>query len=146
MPTAAKLVAAFWFAIVAWFAAELVKPYLPEAMPVGIMSYLSGAIGAMTGWIFLGRRAGDTMTAAYTYGFTASVILSFWCVFYFAFEQMIKRSLDKRYDGATEAIMGMIDLMREYALHMAKVDVILVLLIGGVFGGWLTEKAARRWA
>ena len=146
MPTAAKLVAAIWFALLAWFAAELAKNYLPESTRYGLMTYIVGFFGLLTGWIFLGRRAGDTMAAAYSYGFSSSVILTFWSVFYFAFETMIHRSLDKRYRGPTEALMAMVDLMREYIMYVLKPDILFILIVGGFFGGWLTEKAARKWA
>ncbi|WP_417255727.1 TrgA family protein [Celeribacter halophilus] len=146
MPTAAKLVAAFWFALLAWFAAELTKNYVPEGTQFGIMSYIAAGFGFLTGWVFLGRRAGDTMAAAYSYGFSSSVILTFWSVFYFAFETMIHRSLDRRYRGPTEAVLGVFDLMRDYFLYVFKPDVLFILIIGGFFGGWITEKAARKWS
>lgn len=146
MPTAAKLVAALWFALVAWFAAELAKMYLPEGSQVGFMTYIAGGFGLLTGWIFVGRRAGDTKSAAIGYGISASVILSFWSIFYFAFETMIKRSLAHRYKGPTDALMGMVDLMREYALYLIKPDVLITLVVGALLGAWLVEKAARKWA
>ncbi|PTQ75172.1 TrgA family protein [Celeribacter persicus] len=146
MPTAAKLVAALWFALLAWFSAELVKPYLPEGTQFGLFSYITGVIGLLTGWIFLGKRAGDTMAAALSYGVSASVILTFWAIFYFSFETMIHRALDKRYGGPTEALMAMVDLMRDNGLLILKWDVLIVLIAGGFFGGWLTEKAARTWS
>ncbi|ATG46670.1 TrgA family protein [Celeribacter ethanolicus] len=146
MPTAAKLVAALWFALLAWFAAELVIPYLPEGTQVGLFSYITGVIGLLTGWVFLGRRAGDTMAAALSYGFSASVILTFWAIFYFSFEMMIHRSLDKHYRGPTQALMSMVDMMRDNGLLMLKWDIVIVLVAGGFFGGWITEKAARKWS
>lgn len=147
MPTAPKLVAALWFALLAWFSAELVKAYLPEGTQFGLMSVIAGGFGGLTGWIFLGRRAGDTMKAALTYGFSASVILSFWSIFYFAFETMLHRSIDGRYKGAMHALVSMVDLGKDYAIIVLTApDVMGALIIGGLFGGWLTEKAAERWA
>ncbi|SFI75049.1 TrgA family protein [Celeribacter neptunius] len=146
MPTAAKLVAALWFAILAWFAAELVKPHMEEGTQFGLMSYIAGGFGFLTGWIFMGKRAGDTVAAAMAYGFSSSVILSFWSVFYFAFETMIHRSLDLRYKGPTEALMGMVDLMGEYGIYLLKPDVLVTLVVGGLFGAWIVEKAAGKWA
>lgn len=64
MPTFPKLIAAFWFALLAWFCAELVKNHFPENMIEGRMSEISAVIGFLVGWIFAGRRAGDTMRAA----------------------------------------------------------------------------------
>ncbi|MCA0043758.1 TrgA family protein [Celeribacter litoreus] len=146
MPTASKLVAGIYFAVLAWFAAELVKHYLPDGTQFGFFSYIAGVIGLLTGWLFMGKRAGDTMAFAMSYGFSASVILSFWNVFYFAFEEMIHRSMNNRYRGPTEALMAMVDLMREYGAFIFRPDVLFILVVGGIFGGWLTEHAGRRWA
>ncbi|GAA3875360.1 TrgA family protein [Celeribacter arenosi] len=147
MPTGPKLVAALWFALLGWFAAELVKPYLPDGTQVRNMSLIAAGFGGLVGWVFMGRRAGDTIQAAYAYGLSSSVLLSFWTIGYFALETMLKRALDKRYNGAVEALLGMIDTMAEYALYVvARPDVAITLVIGGLFGGWLTEKAADRWA
>ncbi len=83
MPTASKLVAALWFALLGWFAAELSKAHLPEGTQFGWYSYITGVIGLFVGWMFLGKRAGDTMRAAYGYGFTATILLLFWALLYF---------------------------------------------------------------
>ncbi|WP_417270584.1 TrgA family protein [Celeribacter sp.] len=146
MPTAPKLVAALWFALMAWFAAEVSKAHFPDGTQFGWYTYMTGAIGFLVGWIFVGKRAGDTMAAAYAYGFTAIIILVFWALFYFSFEEMIHRSLDTRYRGPMDALVGMVDLFKDYAILVLRFDVVVTLLIGGFFGGWLTEQAARRWS
>lgn len=146
MPTAAKLVSSIWFALLAWFAAELVKNHLPDGTQVGFMSYISGGFGLLTGWIFMGKRAGDTMRTAYGYGLSSSIILAFWSVFYFAFETMIHRSMSHRYHGPGDALVSMVGLMGEYGLYLIKPDVLTILIVGGFFGGWITEKAVRKWA
>lgn len=146
MPTMPRLIAALWFALLAWFTAELVKNHLPESMPVGRMSLFSAAIGFLVGWIFVGRRAGDTMRAAYGYGLTGAVLISAWGVGWFAVVEMLKRSWDGRYRGPMHALTGTVDLIKDYALFLANIDVIVVLVLGGLFGGWLVEKSAGKWS
>lgn len=146
MPTAPKLVAAIWFALLAWFAAELAKMHLPESSFVGKMSLISAAFGFLVGWIFTGKRAGDTMRAAYGYGLTSVLLLLFWCVLYFSVEQMLMRAWNGRYKGPMHALSGGVDLFREYVLIAIRPDVALTLIVGGFFGGWLVEKSARRWS
>ncbi|WP_417242828.1 TrgA family protein [Celeribacter sp.] len=146
MPTAAKLVAALWFALLGWFAAEISKAHLPEGTQFGWYSYITGVIGFSVGWIFLGKRAGDTMRAAYGYGFTATILLLFWALFYFSGEEMMHRAWATRYKGPMQALTGMVDLFKNYALTVVRFDVAATLLIGGLFGGWLTEQTARRWS
>jgi len=107
MPTAAKLVAALWFALLGWFAAEISKAHLPEGTQFGWYSYITGVIGFSVGWIFLGKRAGDTMRAAYGYGFTATILLLFWALFYFSGEEMMHRAWATRYKGPMQALTGM---------------------------------------
>lgn len=147
MPTAAKLAAAIWFALLAWFTAELVKPYMPDGTQFGFMSEIAAFFGFLTGWVFLGNRAGDTMASALSYGFTASLIMAFWAIFYFAFETMIKGALAGQYGSSpTRALLSVIDLMREMSLYLIKPDVLIVLIGGGFFGGFITEKISRRWS
>lgn len=145
MPTAPKLVAALWYALVAWFAAQLVTQYLPEGSQVGQFALISAAFGFLVGWTFSGARAGDTMRAALGYGITSAAILALYCVFYFSFEEMLHRAVKKRYDGPMHAVVSHFDLMRENALFLIKPDVFLTLIVGGLFGGWLTEKVGRKW-
>ena len=147
MPTASKLVAALWFALLGWFAAELAKGHMPEGTQFGWFSYMTGVIGFVVGWRFLGERAGDTMRAAYGYGFTASILLVFWALLYFSGEEMIHRALDTRYRGPMHALAGMVDLFKDHALSVViRFDVAITLVVGGLFGGWLTEQTARRWS
>ncbi|RPE71561.1 hypothetical protein EDD53_0682 [Pacificibacter maritimus] len=146
MPTAPKLVAALWFAALAWFCAGMVTRYLPEGTQLGHFALISAGFGGLVGWTFLGRRAGDTMRAALGYGLTAVALTVFYCLFYFSAEKMVQRSLNNRYDGPMDAVVSVVELMGEYLILVAKIDVILVLLIGGLFGGWLVEKVGRKWS
>lgn len=146
MPTASKLVAFFWYALLGWFAAVLTVPYLPDGTPVGKFGYIAPAIGAVVGWTFAGTRAGDTMRAAYGYGLTSSFLLVLYNVGFFAGEEMFQRSIKKRYDGPMEAVTSMFGFMQDFALYALKWDVLIILILGGLFGGWLVEKTGRKWS
>jgi hypothetical protein len=146
MPTASKLAALLWYAIVAWFCAQLVANYLPDRAHIGHFALISGAFGGFVGWTFAGARAGDTLRAAYGYGLTTVVLIVLYCVFYFSFEDMIRRSMHNRYDGPMDALAGCVSLMGHNFSLMFKYDVVIVLLVGGLFGGWLVEKVSRKWS
>ena len=42
----------------------------------------------------------------------------FWAIFLQSLNEMLKRALDNRYDGAVEGITSMFELATEYALTM----------------------------
>ncbi|SLN42055.1 hypothetical protein AQS8620_01663 [Aquimixticola soesokkakensis] len=146
MPTASKLVAALWFAGLAWFSSQLVKPYMPEGTGFGWFCEVCAGIGFLIGWVFLGKRAGDTMRAALGYGLTASLLTTAWALFLFSGREMILRALARRYDGPMEAIIATFELVKDYAIVMAKPDVLGALIVGGLIGGWLVERTARSWS
>lgn len=145
MPTAPKLIGLLYFALLAFFAASLVIPYLDEGTQVGKLGFICAAFGGLVGWSFSGARAGDTMRAAYGYGLTAAALIVLYCVFYFSFEEMLHRSISKRYGGPTEAVLSCFKLMREHVVYVLKWDVLTILILGGLFGGWLVEKTGRKW-
>lgn len=86
------------------------------------------------------------MRAAYGYGLTSSVLIALWSVGVFAVIVMLERSWDGRYRGPMHALTGMVDLAKDYALFVLNPDVVITLVVGGLFGGWLTEKSAARWS
>ncbi|MGB7322166.1 MAG: TrgA family protein, partial [Albidovulum sp.] len=59
MPTASKLFAAFAFALLAFFAAEVFKPHMPEGTQFGYFSFVSALIGLVAGWRVMGPEAGQ---------------------------------------------------------------------------------------
>lgn len=146
MPTAPKLVALLWYALIAWFSAQLVVNHLEEGVQIGHFALICAAFGALVGWTFAGARAGDTMRAAYGYGLTAIFLLVLYCLFYFSFEEMLQRAMRKRYNGAMDALMSCIELMGQNAMKALKWDVVIILVFGGLLGGWIVEKTGRKWS
>lgn len=146
MPTAAKLVAAIFFGFLGWFCGDLVKPLLPEGSQTGMLNETLAVIGVIAGNSMSGKRAGDGLRAGIGYGLTSAALLVFWGVFIFAGHKMLQMSLAKRFSGPMEAIQNMVEFGMEYVAMIAVPSILVPLIIGGVFGGWLTEWVAKRWS
>ena len=145
MPTAAKVIAALFFAALGYFAADLVKPLLPEGTPTRWMNETVALLGLLMGWNVVGKRVGDGPRASMGYGLTASVLTTFWSLFAFSFSDMLEKSMDRRYRGPVEAIQDMFGIFTDYAVLIMVPAMFIAILVGGAFGGWIAEWANRRW-
>lgn len=145
MPTAAKLVSAIFFAFLGYFAADMVKPILPDGTQVAMFSPMCAIIGLACGWKMAGERAGGGLWPSAGYGLTTSMLIVFWALVLFSGNEMLHNSIRKHYDGAIDAVMGMVSIAIDNLLMIATPTVIATLVVGGVFGGYLAEFAARRW-
>jgi hypothetical protein len=58
---------------------------------------------------------------------------------------MVRLAMRNRYDGPLEALTAIFEIGAEYALIIATVPIGVVLLIGAVVSGLLTEFAGNRW-
>ena len=47
--------------------------------------------------------------------------------------------------GPLDAVLGAVNIGSGFALMLLQPDFLAVLILGGVFCGWLTERVARRW-
>jgi len=146
MPTAAKLVAAIFFGFLGWFCGDLVVPLLPEGMSTGMLNETLAVIGVIAGNSMSGKRAGEGVRAGFGYGLTSAALIAFWGVFVFAGHRMLKMSLDKRFSGPIDALQNMVEIGLGYAQMIAVPSILFTLVIGGLFGGWVTEWVARRWS
>ena len=146
MPTAARLVAAVFFAAMGWFAADLVKPLLPEGTQTGLFNETMAVVGWISGWTMAGARAGDGMRAGFGYGLTTSALIVFWGVLIFSGLEMLDLSLKSRFSGPMGAIKAMIGIAIADLKMISTPEIIGTLVVGGLFGGWLAEWAARRWS
>ena len=145
MPTFAKVIAAIFFAALGFFCGDLVKPLLAEGTRTVWLNETLAALGAINGWMMSGGRAGDGLRAGIGYGLTTSALIVAWGVFLFAASEMIGLSIDRRYDGAVEAIQSMFSIGLDYLKLIAVPEIIGSAIVGGIFGGWVTEWAADRW-
>jgi len=146
MPTAAKLVAAVVFAIVAALAAHLYIPALPEGTQIGRFREIAAAMGVICGWRTMGRRVGRGYGEALSSGVRTSATLTFWLVLGFSINEMVYRATKLRYGGSPmEAVLAVFELMLYYARLMLTPEVLGTLLVGGLIGGLLAEWSSRRW-
>ncbi|MDZ4095335.1 MAG: TrgA family protein [Paracoccaceae bacterium] len=146
MPTAAKLVAAVAFGLIAWFAAEMFKQSVTVQMRFGWFSELCAGIGVLCGWIVMGPLSGRGYQKSIGYGVRTAVTFAVWALLGFSIYQMVLKSTKMLYDGPMQALVDIFGLMLENGIAMMSPGVLGVLFVGGVFGGWLTEWAARRWS
>lgn len=144
MPTAAKLAAAVAFALVGALAAHLFLPALPEGTPPGWLREVSAAVGLICGWWLMGPRAGKGMGEAAGSGLLTAAAMLFWVMLIFGVVTMVKRSTRMLYDGPTDALLGVLDIMYGYGKLLAAPATPVALIAGGILAGWLTEAVWRR--
>ncbi|WP_420863468.1 TrgA family protein [Algirhabdus cladophorae] len=146
MPTAARLVAALLFAALGWYVSEMVKALLPPEENVGWFSEANTIISFFIGWVFVGKRAGDTYAGALGYGITAALLMVLWCAFLQAFYEMIEKSLRKQYDDPVEAVVAIFEIMIERGPVLINPFVVGTLLFGAMIIGLIVEWVGRRFA
>lgn len=146
MPTMGKLAAAIGLGIVGWVGSDLFRPLMPEDTNFGWFNYVNAGLGMFCGWRITGRRLGHGYAQGFSAGLTGVAALVFWAVFFQSLNEMLKRALDNRYDGAVEGITSMFELAAEYILTMLDGTLIGALVTGGVLVGVIAEWVARRWS
>ncbi|WP_224824653.1 TrgA family protein [Cognatishimia sp. MH4019] len=144
MPTFARLVAAVLFAALAWWVSQLIVPLMPNERPMGYFAIINAAVGLVMGWRIQGARAGNGYNAAIGISLTTVAAVVFWGLLLNSTIVMVELSLRKSYDGAVEAVVGVVDLMATHGKIMLDPTVIGTLLVGGLAIGMVTEWASRR--
>ncbi|MCB2116162.1 MAG: TrgA family protein [Rhodobacteraceae bacterium] len=146
MPTAAKLFAAFAFAVLGFFTAEIIKPHFAGSIPFGNFSFMSALIGLVSGWRVMGPEAGRGNWAAVNSGIKTSAVMVGLGLFIFSTYEMIVRAFRPLYGGPMEAVVAIFDIGVDYLFKILVWDVLAVLIIGGALAGLLSEWANRRWS
>jgi len=145
MPTAPKLFAAVFFALVAALAAHLFIPALPEGTQIKLFREISAGVGLICGWRIMGPATGRGMVEAMNRGVVTSVAILFWCLLGFSIYFMVRKSTHLMYDGPMEAVLAVFQMMLDYGALLKQPATPGVLLLGGLLGGSLTEAVGRRW-
>lgn len=146
MPTAPKLIAAVFFALIAALAAHLFIPVLPEGSQTQMFREVSAGIGFLCGWFIMGRITGRGTVEAINRGLVTSVSILFWCLLVFSIYFMVRKSTRMMYDGPMDAVIGIFEMMLDYGALLKHPATPGVLLIGGALGGIVTEAVSRRWS
>lgn len=144
MPTFARLVAALLLAGLGFGVAQLVPPYFPEGMALGMVAPVAAGAGLLVGWAFLGRRLGRHSGAAVSLGLTASISQTLLTLLVFAGDKVLERALRRTYENITDAVVGLFEAGVEYGEKLAQPDIIVAILLGGVIAGAITSWVARR--
>lgn len=145
MPNAAKLVAALGLAVLAFIVSGMIMPLFEEDTNFGWFTYVNIVVGAITGWMVIGSRAGRGITSAINVGLTGPIVMVFWALFVQSCNEMVRIAMKNRYDGAFEALLAIFQIGSEWAILMSTVPIWATLFIGGVITGVLTEYAWRTW-
>jgi hypothetical protein len=145
MPTAAKLFGALAFGILGWFAAHVYSFQLPEGAAIGRLREITAGIGVISGWRIMGAAAGKGYYAAAGAGIRAGIVMVFFSMLGIAIYEMVLLAIKMRYQGPMEAVLGIFDLMIEYARNLVDSNVLATLFGGSVLGGWFAEFASKHW-
>ncbi|MDQ2092967.1 TrgA family protein [Rhodalgimonas zhirmunskyi] len=146
MPTFARVTAAVCLAALAFYVSGMVIETMPEKSNWGDFQLVNAVIGLLVGWFILGSRVGVDYITSIGIGFTGMLALVFWCLFFYAFREMISLSLDRRFDGPVEAVVGVFQIGLEYGAVLVQPMIMLVLLLGGAAAGLISEFVNRRWS
>ena len=147
MPTAAKLFSAIVFAGVAWLAALVYAQALPDGRPAGLIKEISALVGVFCGWFVMGRfaRRGRGRIESMGTGVRTSLSIVLALVLLFAIREMLQRSVEGRYKTPMDALLGIFEQALILGNSVLQVEVISVLLLGGLFGGAVAHWAAENW-
>ena len=145
MPTAAKLIAAVFFAALGYGAAVLTLGNLTETINEGWIREIMAAFGFVMGWMIAGGRAAEPLAFSLAAGLTTSAAILFWSVFFVAGYEMIILSMRGAYRGPFHAIESMVAIGAERAMLATHWDTAALLVLGGFAGGWLAHMIARVW-
>ncbi len=144
MPTFARLAAGILFAGLAYYVSLLIVPLFEPEEQIGWFREINAAVGLVIGWRVMGARAGKGMSNGIGVGLTAAVMMVLVALLIHSTVVMIFNSLNRVYDTAPDAVIGVFELMLEHGALMSTTEVWATLLGGGIVIGILTEIVARR--
>lgn len=145
MPDAARLVAALFLGLLAFVVSQQIMSLMPERTEFGYFIWVNVGIGVICGWIIMGSRAGNGLTAAINNGVTGVATLVFWGLFVQGSYEMVRQALRNRYDGPFEAVGAIFRIGLEYGAVLLVPEIIASLVIGAVLAGLASEYARRQW-
>ena len=147
MPTAAKLVGALVTALVAFGCAWAYGDVIPDGRPVGLLPFVSAAIGLCLGWFSLGPAAtgATSLIDGMASGLRVVVTVAIAVAAGFGTCDMLIRAMAGRYDTVLDALLAIFYRTIELGTPALNADLIMILLLGGLGAGAVTYGASRRW-
>ena len=148
MPDAARLVAAISLAVLGYvLSAPVMEAYVARygQTNFGWFTVVNVVIGLLVGWTSMGKRAGRGLSAAITNGVTGVFLLALWALLVQACNEMTRLAMKNRYDDVFEAIAAVFQIAAEWGLLLLDQRILLIMAVGAVLSGLLTEFAKRTW-
>jgi len=144
MPTAARLTAALVLVLAGLSAVYFVLPLLPESQPRDMLYPVTLGLALLSGWLFIGPRAGQGVIAAAFNGLTGGFIWTFCTLFAFGIARMWRLAFKKQYDDPFEAVLAAFEETVLYGQYVLELNVLLSVIIGSLLAGILAELADKR--
>ena len=138
-----RLLPAAGFAATALVASVFVQGLLPQDTVFGLFLPLNMGLGALLGFVFVGRRAGQGYGVALGVGLTAGVLLLFWAVALQALWAVFEKSLGGVFPSLNSALSDIADHAIAYAGLVTQPYVLAVVGGGGVLCALLAEAMVR---
>lgn len=145
MPTAAKLFATIVLGGAAFLAGWLFIREIPGATRIDYLPLFAVGYGLFFGWFMVGAQARRGRVTMLQIGLTAMAYVTVMVLLSTAFVMMIRQSMNMHYSGLSEALIDIIQKALDLAQKGLFPDVIIVLILGGAFGGLIAHWAGRRW-
>ena len=147
MPTMAKLFAAALLGALGYYVADLVGGHLPPEERQLWLRPITAFFGVIVGWRFLGRKTRGDWASATGLGLSSGVLLTVISIFWFAGDEMIRRSLRKAYGGnPIEALEDVFAIVIDLSQYLRHPDVLLAAIVGSILCGIIVTAVARRWS
>ncbi|MCV2892218.1 TrgA family protein [Lentibacter sp. XHP0401] len=149
MPTAARMLSAIYLAVLAFVVTDMIVAAMLVEEPdlnFGRFREINVFISASVGWILLGSRVGNPYSVATGLGITAVAAAIFWCIFAHSILEMLELSLNRKFDGPMEALVGAVELGVGYSAELLRANIIVTLVLGGIVAGLFAEFVSRRWS
>ncbi|MGJ8623718.1 MAG: TrgA family protein [Yoonia sp.] len=145
MPTAGRLAGALIYGLFCWIMAIEASPFFPQESPPSFFLPLCIIIGIILGWRICGARAGHGYHPAIGIGLTTAFAIGFWIIFAMAFQQMIANTMEMKYRGPMDSVIGVFYEMYNFGSMVFDIPLLVKLFGGGVLCAWFTEFFARRY-
>jgi hypothetical protein len=145
MPTITKLIAAVFFAAIAYFSAIAFREGMPENTHFGQFNAICAGIGALCGWLVMGSATGKGYRMSAGAGVRTSVTIVAWALLICSIILMLRKAFLKRYISPTDAVVDVFALALDNAVMVLQPEVLSILVLGGLAGGLLAEWTKTRW-
>ena len=145
MPTAAKLVAAFSFALLALVTCAVLEGTLPASKRIGNAYEVAAACAALVGWFVSGAAQRGSYAEAAATGLRTATTAVIATLTVLSVGTMWTIAMRGFYRGPMEAVLDILAQFVDFATFLLPVMVLGTLFFGGMIAGMATEWAGRRW-